>query len=293
MHKDHSKVSIIFPVKNEGSNVKKTLNSLFSTATKIEYEVIIVDDASDDGCCDFLEQSHFKNKVKKIRTLGVGPSVARNIGAENATSDYLMFCDAHLTFQPHWIDKLLTPLKSDLTDVVCPAIASMDDPKVIGYGQTLSNSLRIQWHKKRPYLFNTAIIPGGCFLIKRDVFFKVGGFETGFKTWGHEDVELSIKLWLFGYRCSCEPSVTILHLFRKSHPYNVDYDGVYYNLLRMAYLHFDQERIKKTKDLIIHRSPKKIESLVLKDGVEKRRREYFQKRAFNDEWYFKHFKIYF
>ncbi|MBW3113778.1 MULTISPECIES: glycosyltransferase [Bacillaceae] len=293
MHKDHSKVSIIFPVKNEGSNVKKTLNSLFSTATNIKYEVIIVDDASDDGCCDFLEQPHFNNKVKKIRTMGVGPSVARNIGAESATSDYLMFCDAHLTFQPLWIDKLLTPLKSDLTDVVCPAIASMDDQKIVGFGQTLNSSLRIQWHKKRPYLFHTAIIPGGCFLIKRDVFFKVGGFETGFKTWGHEDVELSIKLWLFGYRCSCEPSVTILHLFRKSHPYKVDYDGVYYNLLRMAYLHFDQERIKKTKDLIIHRSPKKIESLVLKDGVEKRRREYFQKRVYNDEWYFKHFKIHF
>ncbi len=293
MQMDHSKVSIIFPVKNEGSNVKNTLTSLFSTDTSIDYEVIIVDDASEDRCCDFLEQSHFKSKVKLIRTEGVGPSVARNIGAENAKFNYLMFCDAHLSFEPYWIDKLLTTLRVDMTDVVCPAIASMDDPKIVGYGQTLNSSLRIQWHKKKPCLFNTAIIPGGCFLIKRDVFFKVGGFETGFKTWGHEDVELSIKLWLFGYRCSCEPAVTIKHLFRKSHPYKVDYDGVYYNLLRMAYLHFNQDRIKKTKELIIHRSPKKIENLVLKDGVEQRRKKYFQSRSFNDEWFFKHFNIHF
>ncbi|MCA1062463.1 glycosyltransferase [Rossellomorea sp. AcN35-11] len=288
---DHTKVSIIFPVKNEGVNVKNTLTSLFSTNTSIDYEVIIVDDASEDRCCDFIEKSHFKNKVKLIKTEGVGPSVARNIGAENAASDYLLFCDAHLSFEPFWIDKLLTPLRLNMSDVVCPAIASMDDPKIVGYGQTLNSSLRIQWHKKKPMLFNTAVIPGGCFLIKRDAFFKVGGFETGFRTWGHEDVELSIKLWLFGYRCSCEPSVTIKHLFRKSHPYKVDYDGVYYNLLRMAYLHFNEARIKKTKDLIVHRSAKKIDRLVLKDGVEQRRNKYLKSRAFNDEWYFKHFNI--
>ncbi|HAJ4019679.1 TPA: glycosyltransferase [Escherichia coli] len=44
-------VSVIFPVKNEGINVKNTLDSLQKMKTDINYEVIVVDDASEDGCC--------------------------------------------------------------------------------------------------------------------------------------------------------------------------------------------------------------------------------------------------
>ncbi len=293
MHTNLPEISIIFPVKNEGMNVKNTLTSLFSTDTKINFEVIIVDDASDDGCCDFIKGSTYEEKVKLIKTQGIGPSAARNRGASEAAKEFFLFCDAHLSFEPYWIDKLIIPVLSGKTDVVCPAISSMDDSKIVGYGQTLTSHLKIQWHKHKPGLFYTAIIPGGCFLIKKSAFNKVGGFENGFKSWGHEDVELSIKLWLFGYTCSCEPSVNIKHLFRKKHPYKVDYDGVYYNLLRMAYLHFNKERIEKTKTLIVHRNPKVIEKRVLKDGVEVRRQQYLRERTRDDDWFFKYFQIYF
>ncbi|WP_373460010.1 galactosyltransferase-related protein [Paenibacillus sp. V4I7] len=30
------------------------------------------------------------------------------------------------------------------------------------------------------------------------------GFDRGFNVWGFEDIELSIKLWLHGYRCSVQ-----------------------------------------------------------------------------------------
>jgi glycosyltransferase involved in cell wall biosynthesis len=291
MTNKQTEVSIIFPVKNEGVNVRNTLDSLFSTKTSIPFETIIIDDGSEDGCCNFLNNYKYKDKIQLIKTQGVGPSNARNIGAKHAKNKYLIFCDAHLSFQPLWIDKLLFTMQTKKADAICPGISSMEDPGKTGYGQTLNPNLRIKWHKIRAGVFQTAIIPGGCFIVTKSAFQDVGGFETGFKSWGHEDIELSIKLWLFGYTCYCDPSVKILHLFRNSHPYKVEYDGFYYNLLRMAYLHFNENRIKRTKKLIVHSNSNKIENAVLKDEVLKKRKDYLQRRFKDDEWFFKKFNI--
>lgn len=284
-------ISIIFPAKNEGENVKTTLDSLFSVKTDYPFETIVINDKSTDNCCDFLQTYPQKEQVKLIHTVGVGAASARNVGAENASGDYLIFCDAHLEFEDWWIDHLLQALLSEETDAVTPVIGAIGDPQFTGCGQSLTSKLRTIWNPKQNDLFETAVLPGGCFAIKRTVFEDVGGFETGFRTWGHEDVELSIKLWLFGYRCHVQPTVKVLHLFRKAHPYEVPHDHYYYNFLRMAFSHFNTARIQKCKKMIPYGKAKYIEEQVLQDGVRKQREVYFQKRKYHDDWYFKKFNI--
>jgi glycosyltransferase involved in cell wall biosynthesis len=293
MGKEPPKVSIIFPVRNEGKNVKMTLDSLFTVKTNIEIEAIIVDDGSTDKCCSFLENYLHRHKVTYVRANAVGPANARNLGASRAKYPYLAFCDAHMTFENFWIDRLVYHIVKGTSDAVCPAIGSLDDPSIKGYGQSLTPSLKIKWHQKRKSLFETAVLPGACIITSQKVFNDIGGFETGFSTWGHEDVEISLKLWLFGYRCHCDPQVTALHLFRTIHPYNVNYEGIYYNLLRMAYLHFDNQRIKKAKTLVIHGSPAAIEKKVIKDGVLLKRAQYVGRRKIDIEDLFKKFNIFF
>ncbi|SDI13351.1 glycosyltransferase family 2 protein [Alteribacillus bidgolensis] len=284
-------VSIIFPAKNEGDNVKKTLDSLFVTHSNYHYEVIVVDDGSNDGCCNFIKTYSKRNHIKLIRTEGIGAANARNLGAKNAKGKYFAFCDAHLFFKDYWIDKLLKPLRDGKTDAICPAIADVNNPSSIGYGQSLKSNLGVYWKGKCQNISDTAILPGGCFIISQSIFNNVGGFDTGFKRWGFEDIELSIKLWLFGYRCSVLPSVTILHLFRQSHPYQLSSHHINYNLLRMAYSHFNQSRIKKCKNLIKKEDPKKVEKYVLKDGVLHQRNAYIKRRKHDDTWYFNRFSI--
>ncbi|MCQ6274856.1 glycosyltransferase [Bacillus sp. V3B] len=283
-------ISIIFPVKNEGEHMRTTLDSLFSVKTTVNFEVIVVNDGSDDNCCDFLSAYHYKSQVKLIESTGIGAANARNLGADHAEGDYLIFCDAHLEFEDGWMDQLIQPLLSEKTDVVTPAIGAIGNTDFTGFGQTLKSNLRTIWGQKHGELFETAVVPGGCFAIKKKTFDDVGGFETGFKTWGLEDVELSIKLWLFGYRCHVQPNVKILHLFRKAHPYKVPHEDFYYNLLRMAYLHFTPIRINKCKKLI-RGNIDHIQKQVLYDEVLSKREYYFQKRKYDDNWYFKKFQI--
>ncbi|TLS37475.1 glycosyltransferase family 2 protein [Pseudalkalibacillus caeni] len=286
---DDKSVSIIFPVKNEGINIKNTLNSLFSVKTTVNLEVIVVNDGSDDGCCKFLQTYTHSQKVRLIETTGIGAAKARNLGAEQASHDYLVFSDAHLTFEDFWIERLLAPILTSEADAVTPAIASSRRSTFVGYGQTLLSNLKTKWNKKKEHVFETAVLPGGCFIISKAVFENIGGFESGFRTWGFEDVELSIKLWLFGYRCCVQPAVTVVHLFRATQPYHVPSADYYYNLLRTAYSHFNEKRIAKCKMLI--KNPDTVERLVLSEGVLEQRNVYFLKRKHDDNWYFTKFQI--
>ncbi|KAA9013571.1 glycosyltransferase [Niallia endozanthoxylica] len=289
-------VSIIFPVKNEGPNVKSTLESLYSVKINYPFEVIVVNDFSNDNCCHFLQNEFLDKNINLINTTGVGAANARNAGAELASGDVLFFCDAHLEFEDLWLDRLMDPLLSGKTNSVAPAIGAIGDPNFIGYGQTLwinqrSSKIRTHWNTRQEDVFETAIIPGGCFAIKRNVFEDIGGFETGFPTWGHEDVELSIKLWLFGYSCHVQPNTKVLHLFRKIQPYHISLDDYYYNLLRLAYLHFSPGRIHKIRKMIPNGSAEEIQKKVLKNDALFKRQAYLERRKFNDDWYFEKFNI--
>ncbi|MCZ8516400.1 glycosyltransferase [Paenibacillus filicis] len=284
-------VSIIIPAKNEGTYVESTVASAMESKSGYPFEIVIVDDDSADGCCDFIASHEESARIRLIRTKGIGAAKARNLGAGVSKGKYLIFCDAHLSFEDLWIDRLLKPIEAGIADGICPAIANMDSPNITGYGQTLDQRLQVQWNGRQEAPFPCAILPGGCFAISRDVFFDIGGFDEGFKTWGYEDVELSLKMWLFGYKCSTLPDVKILHLFRESHPYRIGWEHVYYNFMRMAYSHFSEDRIQRCKKLITYSNADHIESLVIEDGVLEQRHQYFSRRKYTDDWFMEKFNI--
>lgn len=285
-----SLVSIIIPVKNEGMHIQNTIKSIFHVKTNYPYEIIVVDDASNDGCCDFLIPHIGSTQIKLIRSKGVGAAQARNIGAQHSVGEFLIFCDAHVFFEDYWIDKLLNPIEKGFADGTTPGIANVPTPNTPGYGQTLNQYLGVVWHMEKTIFFPTAVLPAGCYAVSRDVFFDIGGFDTGFRVWGFEDVEISIKMWLFGYTCYVQPTVKILHVFRKSTPYELDVNHVHFNMLRMAYSHFNEMRIEKCKNLI-RNNLNEIEADVLSKGVLEQRKRYIARRKYNDDWFMKEFSI--
>ena len=84
----------------------------------------------------------------------------------------------------------------------------------------------------------------------------------------------------------------ILHIFRVGKtPFKFTWDDINYNLMRMAYSHFNEERIEKCKKLIKNSNPDKIVEEVLKSDVLEQRVRYFKKRKYDDDWYMKQFNI--
>jgi glycosyltransferase involved in cell wall biosynthesis len=284
-------ISIIIPVKNEGENIKNTLDSLLDTKTDCDYEIIVVDDHSEDGCCSFLDNNQ-NEKIRMIRTDGLGLSNAKNAGADLANGEILIFCDAHLFFEDYWMERLIEPIQKGIAAATNPGIADAANPGNIGYGYSWNNELEPKWNTGRKKdSYPVPLLAGGCMAVSKEAFKDVEGFDRGFIVWGHEDEEISFKLWLFGYQCYIVPSVTILHVFRPSAPFELRWDFINYNLMRMAWLHLSFARVNKLSGLIKYSDSEKIMQDVLSSNVLEKRALYAQKRKYDDNWFMEKFNI--
>lgn len=75
-------VSVIISVQNEGIDLQTTLESMKVSRVAPRYEVIIVDEGSVDGCCDFLMHFKFDMPLRKLKTQrGIS---SRQLGASHA-----------------------------------------------------------------------------------------------------------------------------------------------------------------------------------------------------------------
>ncbi|HEX3032094.1 MAG TPA: glycosyltransferase [Bacillota bacterium] len=283
-------VSIILPCKNEGQNIVNTVNSMLSARGKYLREIIVVDDGSTDGCCDCLNPPPLG--VRLVTTPGLGAAQARNVGGRLAQGQYLVFCDAHVFVGDYWLEHLLPPLFSGEFMGVCPGIAPVENPDMAGWGQTLKEDFGIKWLSKPHQVIPVPILPGGCLAVTREAFEYTGGFDDGFRVWGHEDVEFSLHLWLCGFPLAVNPAVLVLHVFRPSHPYPVTFNHYYYNILRLAHCHLSPARQEKIADLA-RKSPEfpELHRQMLENGAPARREQCHLKRRFDDDWLFNGFGI--
>jgi GT2 family glycosyltransferase len=128
--------------------------------------------------------------------------------------------------------------------------------------------------------------------ISRNVFEDIGGFETGFRVWGRDDEEISLKLWLFGYKCFIVPEVTALHVFRPTAPpFELNWSHINYNLLRMTYLHFNYDRIYKSTKLIKFELKTVVLADLLQSDILEKRAMYEKKKKYDDTWFMEKFNI--
>ncbi|MEG6520456.1 glycosyltransferase family 2 protein [Desulfotomaculum sp. 1211_IL3151] len=288
-----TQVSIIIPCKNEGKRIKETIESILSTPCRIPFDITVVNDDSTDGCCAFLNKSKNYPGVKLINTNGVGAANARNLGVKKCTGEILVFCDAHITVEPEWLEILAEGLLERGAGAVSPGIANMGMTHAIGYGMTWNKKLEAQWLPSTGEITEVPIAPGGCVAVTRRVFNDVEGFETGFRTYGFEDAEFSMKLWLFGYRVEVDPAVVVEHHFRSKHPYPITMEEYAYNGIRMAFSHFNWQRAGQVINMYNYLKDigMLVSELVLESNILKQRERYLKRRKYNDDWFINKFQI--
>ena len=108
------KCSIIIPVYDEEDDISNCLVSLTSQTFK-DFEIIIVDDGSKDYTLNMVKQciDAYDLDIKILEQDHEGPGAARNLGAQHAKGDILIFIDADMTFEPNYINNLIKPLSPE------------------------------------------------------------------------------------------------------------------------------------------------------------------------------------
>lgn len=114
------KLSVIVPVYKVEPYLRKCVDSLLQQdLADDEYEIILVDDGSPDGCgaiCDDYAAQHAH--VKVVHRPNGGLSAARNSGIEVAMGDYVIFVDSDDFVEPNVLKALVDRTIAEDLDVL-------------------------------------------------------------------------------------------------------------------------------------------------------------------------------
>ncbi len=235
--------SIIVCTYNRCDILKITLpcyNSL-SIPSGITLQVIIVDNNSNDDTASFVKEFINKNKDNAANFTYVfepeqGLSHARNTGYKHAKGDYIAYIDDECILPETWLEEAINTIKV------------ADNPAFLGgpyYGKFLPGRFST-WYKESFrdfYLLQKNISDGvlnnnylsGCnFITRRDVFTKIGLFDTNLGMTGNrlnygeeQDFQKRFTLqypgeviWynskLFVWHLIRDEQMSILHDFKES-----------------------------------------------------------------------------
>lgn len=108
-----AEISIIVPVYNVEKYIRRCIDSLIAqTFEKIE--ILLINDGSKDNSGMICDEYALKdNRIKVIHKENGGVSSARNVGLDNATGTYIMFCDPDDYVEPTWCEKMYSTMSEN------------------------------------------------------------------------------------------------------------------------------------------------------------------------------------
>jgi len=209
-------VSAIIVTHGQWPWAERALSAL-AAHTDEPYEVIVVDNASDDGTQTHLESGTENARLLlNPRNVGFGP--ACNQGAAAARGDFLVFLNSDTLVQPGWLPPLLSCFEDQAVAAAGPLILSLDG-SVQEAGALVSPSYGAAPYgdgdsRERPeYRFRRSVdyVSAACLAVRRTAFHEVGGFDARYGMGYFEDVDLCLSLTTRGYRILYEPRSTVQH----------------------------------------------------------------------------------
>lgn len=104
-----SKISIIIPTLNRARLLAETLASVYAQ-TRGDYEIIVVDDGSEDDTPALCAAS--ADRIVYHRIKHAGASAARNAGLELARGEYIAFLDSDDVWEQHFLERMKSALEA-------------------------------------------------------------------------------------------------------------------------------------------------------------------------------------
>lgn len=209
------KYSIIIPIYKNLHFTKKCLESIFKN-TKGDFEVIAIDDNSQDGTAEFLTSQ--KNITAIINKKNQGFAKNCNLGAKKAKGDILIFLNYDTEVHKGWLEAIDKVVKSNENLGAVGVKLLFPDGTIQHAGVVISPDKvpRHIYYQQRADLPEAnverefQVVTAACIVIPKNLFEKVNGFDEEYKN-GLEDVDLCLKIGKLGKKIIYTPKSVITH----------------------------------------------------------------------------------
>ena len=178
-------ISVIIPTFNRKETLKRAIQSVLMQSYT-PYELIVIDDGSDDGTKEWLKDNY--PNVKYIYQMNSGVSSARNKGIKFARGDWIALLDS----DDEWLPSKLKDQANEIE--LNPAAKFLHTNEI-----WIRNGVRVNQMKKHKkyggYIFEKCLdmcrISPSSVLIKKDIFDEIGMFDETLKVC--EDYDLWLR----------------------------------------------------------------------------------------------------
>jgi len=206
------------------------LKSLIKHSQNFTYELIIIDNNSQDGTVELIESKYpdsilIKNEANK----GVAP--ARNQGLKIAKGRYILILDADMELVENSLKKMLTFMDSN-PDVGLCGCKLLDTDRIMQYScknfpsvfsllarrlefiSFVKNSNILKHHIMADFdhkgIKEVDYVIGACQFYQKSLIDKIGYYDENI-FYGPEDLDYCLRTWRAGYKVAYYPETHIIH----------------------------------------------------------------------------------
>ena len=205
------KILIVIVNYNGKHLLEKNLHSVVENGYE-DSDIVVVDNASVDGSIEYLKKEFPSVKIVESKeNLGFGRG--NNLGVkEYPNYDAYLFLNNDISVPKGFLDNLVKELQKENVGAVGPKV--LYSKERIGSEMRIINSAGIEVDEhymaydrydkeedkpKYNVVEEVDALMGGAFLVKREVFEKVGGFNPSMFLY-YEDIDLSLRIRDLGYK---------------------------------------------------------------------------------------------
>lgn len=218
-------VSIIIPTKNGFDLVKTCLSSLYEKTQYTNFEVILVDNGSDDAeAIQYFSDLAEQGKVNLLSyDAPFNYSAINNFAVKQAKGDVLVFMNNDIeVISEHWLDEMVAQaLRPDIgcvgaklfypNDLIQHAGVIIGLWGCAGHSHKLASMQDDGYCGRLKLVQNYSAVTAACLAIRKETFWAVDGFNAEDLAVAFNDVDLCLKVEKLGYRNLWTPYAELYH----------------------------------------------------------------------------------
>lgn len=234
-------ISIIIPVYNREEHLRLCLEALSQqNIPSEEYEIIVIDDGSQDGSAAVAD----KFGAKTFRTSNRGPAAARNIGIENAGGDILIFLDSDILVSRDYLQEVRERHSRTNSLLLLGARRHLPEGITNPSEAPVSLDSREKLLRRYSYCLTHMNCPWSVaytcnFSISRNFLGNIR-FDESYAGWGLEDIDFAYELYKQGAEIVFSRGICGYHLYHDRTLTSSRYQSWLINLTRFLHKHPDQ-----------------------------------------------------